>query len=64
MFLPLSAAGFSSYRAADRWRVIVPSVSFFAVTGMPPMTIPLTGPIMMLESRFPRPLPPFFSTVG
>ncbi|HNQ81753.1 MAG TPA: hypothetical protein PLL55_02835 [Candidatus Aminicenantes bacterium] len=52
MFLPLSAAGFLlPYRAAGPLAVIVPAASF-AMTGMPPMTVPPTGPIMMLELAF------------
>ncbi|MBN1938742.1 MAG: hypothetical protein JW843_04090 [Candidatus Aminicenantes bacterium] len=52
MFLPLSAAGFLlPFRVAVPLAVIVPAISF-ALTGMPPMTIPPTGPIMMLELSF------------
>ena len=38
-------------RAACPLAVIVPAASF-ALTGMPPMTVPPTGPIMMLELAF------------
>lgn len=52
MFLPLSAAGFLlPFRVSAPLAVIVPAVSF-ALTGMPPMTVPPTGPIMMLELLF------------
>lgn len=52
MFLPLSAAGFLlPFRVAGPLAVIVPVVSF-VLTGMPPMTVPPTGPIMILELGF------------
>ncbi len=52
MFLPLSAAGFLlPFRVAGPLAVAVPVVSF-ALTGMPPMTVPPTGPIMTLELLF------------
>ena len=52
MFLPLSAAGFLlPFRVSGPLAVVVPAVSF-VLTGMPPMTIPPTGPIMMIELAF------------
>lgn len=52
MFLPLSAAGFLlPFRVAGPLAVAVPAMSF-VLTGMPPMTVPPTGPIMMLELGF------------
>ena len=52
MFLPLSAAGFLlPFRVAAPLAVIVPAVSF-VLTGMPPMTVPPIGPIIMLEIGF------------
>jgi len=52
MFLPLSAAGFLlPFRVAGPLAVAVPAASFI-LTGMPPMAVPPTGPIMMLELGF------------